>query len=183
MPAFSPASSTAVALTVLSGCCVVARLFSRLAFVKHVGIDDCLITLAWSASIALTVVTAQCKYYTSSFEENKSHSPVFSIDGNHDRVGGFIKPSTCTICHLLCCCCHSLISSPIGFMVRQSGLQSGCSFPERFSAPTVSSLLNRHGLSTRLLGIGHDCHRLWNFCVIRRNLFLPADFTQLGYDN
>lgn len=85
MPAFSPASSTAVALTVLSGCCVVARLFSRLAFVKHVGIDDCLITLAWSASIALTVVTAQCKYYTSSFEEKKvthrySASTVITIE-------------------------------------------------------------------------------------------------------
>ncbi|KEF59543.1 uncharacterized protein A1O9_04387 [Exophiala aquamarina CBS 119918] len=62
MPTLSPISSTAVALTVLSGCCVVARLFSRLAFVKHVGIDDCLIAIAWSASLGLAVVIAQCKY-------------------------------------------------------------------------------------------------------------------------
>lgn len=59
MTSLAPYAAAAVALTVLSACCVTARLFVRLTFVKNFGIDDCLIFLALAASIALTVVTAK----------------------------------------------------------------------------------------------------------------------------
>ena len=61
MASLAPYAAAAVALTVLATCCVAARLFVRLAFVKNVGVDDCLIFLALAASIALTVVTAKSK--------------------------------------------------------------------------------------------------------------------------
>lgn len=59
MASLAPYAAAAVALTVLSACCVTARLFVRLTFVKNFGVDDCLIVLALAASIALTVVTAK----------------------------------------------------------------------------------------------------------------------------
>jgi len=85
MPTFAAASATAVALTVLSGCCVVARLLSRLAFVKHVGMDDCLITLAWSASLALAVVIAQSR--SSFYVPERDGSHPYSND-EHGDTGG-----------------------------------------------------------------------------------------------
>ncbi len=53
------ASAAAIALTVLSACCVSLRFFTRIAIVKHVGPDDYLIALAWAASLALAVVTCR----------------------------------------------------------------------------------------------------------------------------
>ncbi|EXJ88217.1 hypothetical protein A1O1_05147 [Capronia coronata CBS 617.96] len=59
MAAFSSASATAIALAALSGCCVLGRLLTRIAFVHHVGPEDCLIVLAWAAAVALAAVTQQ----------------------------------------------------------------------------------------------------------------------------
>ncbi|KIX02689.1 uncharacterized protein Z518_08631 [Rhinocladiella mackenziei CBS 650.93] len=57
MSSFGSASATAIALAVLSGCCVLVRFWVRIAFVKHVGPDDYLIALAWAASVAMAIVT------------------------------------------------------------------------------------------------------------------------------
>lgn len=46
----------AIALAVLSGCCVLGRFFSRVFVVKHVGAADYLIAGAWMAAVAMAVV-------------------------------------------------------------------------------------------------------------------------------
>jgi hypothetical protein len=56
MATFESASLVAVVLTVFSCLFVLVRLLARIAFVKHVGVDDCLIVLAAAAAIALAVV-------------------------------------------------------------------------------------------------------------------------------
>ncbi|RVX74672.1 hypothetical protein B0A52_01799 [Exophiala mesophila] len=74
MASLAPYAAAAVALTVLATCCVAARLFVRLAFVKNVGVDDCLIFLALAASIALTVVTAKTNFNTTPDDASEEES-------------------------------------------------------------------------------------------------------------
>lgn len=64
MASFESAAATAIALAVLSGCFVLVRFVARIAFVKHVGPDDCLIMLAWAAAMALAIVTRQGTFPT-----------------------------------------------------------------------------------------------------------------------
>lgn len=59
MASFESAAVTAITLVALSGCFVFIRFLARIAFVKHVGPDDFLITLAWAAALGLAVVTQQ----------------------------------------------------------------------------------------------------------------------------
>lgn len=81
MISFESASAAAIALVVLSGCCVLVRFFSRVALVKHVGPDDYLIALAWGASLALAVVLRQCESQDLSNRATSAHfeSQVYTM--------------------------------------------------------------------------------------------------------
>ena len=73
MTSFDASANTAIALAVLSGCCVFVRLLARIAFVNHFGPDDCLIALAWAASVAMAIVTRQRKSAFSQKREIHAH--------------------------------------------------------------------------------------------------------------